>query len=809
MGHRTSQHRGRTLAGWAVATALAAVLSAALGGVAATPAPAQEVGIDLTTSLGRSGGSPVVPDAPVAIGLAVSNASPQRATGVTASLVLPATAHLVAPHDRCTAAGSTVTCAIGPLGAGSGTSFPVPVVFDEVGAVTLTSSATADQPDVDDDSDATLQVVVVDEEADLSVVDDTRPALAGTTHRVELLVANEGPTTAGQVALAGTSPTGTTFVAGSFSIPQGDVDLADERCTVAATTFSCTGIPTIEAGTALQVVYDVVLPATVGARTATISVQGRNDPDPSDDTATLTLDVASPLAELRLDLIAPGARPGGRPSGVTLWTWNVGDAPATDVVARVTVPAGWTIAGPTGTEAGRSCLVAADSRSVACTYATVAADNRRDLDLSVTPPVEGSGSGTVAATVTTPTPEAGTHPNEASATVAHAPTGIDLVAVAASHEPATPRSGTSGRVTWTFRNTTPDRLGTDVTYTVTLPPGVRGTFLQALEDDGGVACDVADDDPTPSCGLTGTAPVGEVELTLFVDYVEAGTFPLTATVTQGSTEQAPGDEALTHTVVVDPTRADLRVAATTSAAEVTVGETYTSVVTVRNDGPHDATGVVVGDVVPAGTEVVAAARGWAGVACPAAADRYDCPLGTVPPGATRIVTVTLRATAAGAATTSPSAAAAEDDPDPGSNTAPLTVVAVPDGSPASADVVLTLLAAPEPLVVGQERTDVYLVENRGPRAVSAVAVDLAVGGTAPATLGAVRFGWFGRPCAATAAGACTIPTIPAGGLSFVTVAVTPTGTGVLEVEATATAAPADPDPASNVATATRTVVAAL
>jgi uncharacterized repeat protein (TIGR01451 family) len=260
------------------------------------------------------------------------------------------------------------------------------------------------------------------------------------------------------------------------------------------------------------------------------------------------------------------------------------------------------------------------------------------------------------------------------------PTGADLEAVSARHDPGTHTGPPQSAVTWTFRNNTPDRQVTDLRVTVALPPGVRAHGSQLSGNGVGVGCGALPDDRNPSCALPYPALVTDVEMTLFVEYGTAGTFPLTATVSQSSQELSPGDETLTHTVEVEAATADLRLSATPSSTEVAVGDTWSYVVSVANDGPHAATDVVLRDQLPAGLELVSALRGWVGWRCPSDPDSYACPLGTTAPGTSRFVVVTVRAVRPGVATSRPTVSALQSDPDTTSNSAAVSIEVVEPAS---------------------------------------------------------------------------------------------------------------------------------
>ncbi|WP_206305967.1 isopeptide-forming domain-containing fimbrial protein [Streptomyces sp. RFCAC02] len=119
--------------------------------------------------------------------------------------------------------------------------------------------------------------------------------------------------------------------------------------------------------------------------------------------------------------------------------------------------------------------------------------------------------------------------------------------------------------------------------------------------------------------------------------------------------------------------ADLSVVKSADDTTVTVGQTVTYRITVRNAGPNDATGVTVADELPEGLAFLSAT---------ASAGAYDpdtgrWTVGGLAEGATATLTLRAKATRAGAVTNRATVRADELDPDPSDNTDHVTICVEP------------------------------------------------------------------------------------------------------------------------------------
>jgi uncharacterized repeat protein (TIGR01451 family) len=101
----------------------------------------------------------------------------------------------------------------------------------------------------------------------------------------------------------------------------------------------------------------------------------------------------------------------------------------------------------------------------------------------------------------------------------------------------------------------------------------------------------------------------------------------------------------------------------TGSPSVVVGNNLPYTVTVTNNGPSQATGVVIADVVPVGTTYVSASANCSGTVT------VTCNVGTLNSGATATVMIVVSPGAVGPVSNTARVAGNETDPDPTNNTA--------------------------------------------------------------------------------------------------------------------------------------------
>src|SRR5262249_20120326 len=202
--------------------------------------------------------------------------------------------------------------------------------------------------------------------------------------------------------------------------------------------------------------------------------------------------------------------------------------------------------------------------------------------------------------------------------------------------------------------------------------------------------------------------------TVPLGYTTPNPIAQTASVTATTPDQTPGNNTATAETPVD-TRADVAVTETIAPTTAVVGDLVVMTITATNNGPNQASGVVVTDVLPAGLSFLLSTRNDAGSYDPVTG---AWTVGTLANG--QSATLTLRAQVTQAGTITNIAAKTdqnEPDPDASNDTAAAALNAA-----AAADVGIQKVVDNDAPAVGQPVTFTVTASNRGPNAATGVVV---------------------------------------------------------------------------------------
>ena len=474
---------------------------------------------------------------------------------------------------------------------------------------------------------------------------------------------------------------GATMACSGGSIPSGGAATLTVTGTVAANPSSLT------------------LTNVAGFRAAT------RDPNLVNNTDTAVVQ-ATPLADLAVGKVW------GTPTGdfvpltntapntnvrVLMTITNLGPSPATGVTLRDALPAGATYV----SDNQGACTNAAGV--VTCIVGSLAVN--ASFSVLVTVQVAASAAGTTLVNTATksanqPDPVAS---NDNSTDRLSVGTAADLEL----HKTVSPTNASVGDdVTYSLAvtNNGPSPT-TSLTVVDPLPSGLEFVSAQA-------GCSYAAGTRQLTC-TSGPLAVGVTRTLTFVarptNAAAGTTVQNRATASSTAQDAEPANNVDFAALPVAP-RADLRIVKRPADTTLRVDQDVTYTLTATNDGPNDATGVVVTDSVPTGMRFVSASPGCIYDAGPP--ETVTCAVGDLADGASTEVMVTLRPRRALAGEIVPNAGTVRgDQPDPNlADNSDVTSVIVL----AQADLQLVKSAASPTAVAGGTLTYTLSVFNEGP-----------------------------------------------------------------------------------------------
>jgi uncharacterized repeat protein (TIGR01451 family) len=235
---------------------------------------------------------------------------------------------------------------------------------------------------------------------------------------------------------------------------------------------------------------------------------------------------------------------------------------------------------------------------VSCDLGTVSSGGSATVTITVTPTTQGQITNSATLTGSGNDPDLSNNSDSTTTTVNPSTGPSADISVTKSVDDASPDEGATIIYTITVTNQSSTEDATGVVVTDALPSGV--TYVS---DNGGGSY-VSGTGVWTVGSLTATSS-DTLNITATVDAATAGT---TITNTATRTASSPNDpNAANDSDTADITPgpfADLSITKTVDVASPAEGDTITYTITVTNNGPDDATGVEVTDLLPSGVTYV-------------------------------------------------------------------------------------------------------------------------------------------------------------------------------------------------------------
>ena len=654
----------------------------------------------------------------------------------------------------------------------------------------------------------------------------TSPVRAGEAITYKLLISNSGPGAADDTVFSDIVPNAIIAVSARCQVPSASLAVCPASIAVVGNSVSGS-IPSLPAGSSIEIlVSGVVSGSATGSITNTARASapaGSVDSDPSNNQRSVT-DTIVPVADIRVTKIAAASIQPLQTLSWTIVVTNAGPSAAggtsfSDLVPSTLTGVAATCAGATN---GAVCpsTVTVIGNAVSALIPTLPASGT--VTFTVSGNVVGSATGVISNTANATAPAGFYDPNTTNDS-ATATTGISAAAdlQILKTGPSSVNAGGLIEYSIVLTNNGPSAAG-GTAFTDTVPAQINAITVDCTTSTGGAVCPA-------SIGLVGNAVAATVPTLPSGSTITftirgrvlgsaSGNFTNSATLVPpaGLTDLTPNGNTSSVTTSVVPV-ANLSIEKLAPAA-VNAGASISWQLRIRNAGPSIANGASFNDTVPSIVSGVSASCAGAsgGAACPAlinvSGNTVSGLIATLPPGGEVLIQVNGAVSGSAVGTVDNTASitppAGTVDPTPADNTSAVSTPVNP-----VADVQITK-TAPSTANAGGAIQYLIKVFNAGPssanltRIVDAVPTSVTV---LSATCGSATGGAV-CPSLVDVTGnqvSALIPTLPVGGVLYLTVNgnVVGSATGSISNTATVNLAPGiiDPDTTNNTSTVSTNV----
>jgi uncharacterized repeat protein (TIGR01451 family) len=650
--------------------------------------------VDLSMSKTVSAG-PYYIGQPLTYTLVVTNTDPYTATLVTLTDSLPDEVDFVSvtPTEACSETDRVVTCGFGDLTDGETASATIVVTPNTNGIVTNTADVTATtyDPNLDDNTDSITITAGPIADLSLTKIGESDTVYAGEPLTYTLTVVNNGPSASLGVILTDILPENVTLISANSTQGPCDDPVAGQ--------VTC-NLNTIGSGGS-ETVTIVVIPGDVDNLNNQALVSADTyDPIPANnsDTADTTVLDSADIALTKSG--EPTLVYTGDPLTYTITVTNNGPSTASGVVLTDTLPGNITFVSVNTTQGFCADPYLGD---VVCNLEDILSDQTVTVTIVVTVTVNGEYTNYAQVSTTTHDPNT---ENNADTLVTSVEDFTDL-ALTKTGEPDIVYVGELLTYTLTVvNNGSYDASG--VILTDTLPGNVTVVFIGTNQGScigpqlGNVVCNL---------GVISMGGVATV--TIVVSSEDGEDLSNHAMVTAATGDPFPENNFDTlNTVVLDS--ADLTLNKIVESETVYAGEPLTYTLTVVNNGPSAASGVILTDILP-GNVTLISANSTQGICDDPVAGQVVCNLDTIGSGGSETVTIVVIPGDVDNLNNQALVSADTHDPVPANNsdTADTTVLE-------SADIALTKSGEPTLVYAGESLTYTLTVVNSGPSTASGV-----------------------------------------------------------------------------------------